>query len=53
MPEPQSSDGAISPAGAGGPMDLALEEGTSLEKNPAGPDGTGPAGKPRSLWSDA
>ncbi|MDG9686854.1 ABC transporter permease [Streptomyces sp. DH18] len=53
MPEPQSSDGAISPAGAGGPMDLAMAEGASLEKNPAGPDGTGPAGKPRSLWSDA
>ncbi|CAM5677219.1 hypothetical protein SCALM49S_00227 [Streptomyces californicus] len=53
MPEPQSSDGAISPAGTGGPMDLALEEGASLEKNPGGPDGTGPSGKPRSLWSDA
>ncbi|MGP3635150.1 ABC transporter permease [Streptomyces sp. 24-1644] len=53
MPEPLSSDGAISPAGAGGAMDLALDEGVSLEKTPGGPQGTGPAGKPRSLWSDA
>ncbi len=34
-------------------MDLALEEGTTLERTPGGPEGTGPAGKPRSLWSDA
>ncbi|MFD3655184.1 ABC transporter permease [Streptomyces sp. NPDC058620] len=53
MPEPLSSDGAISPTGAGGAMDLALDEGVSLEKTPGGPQGTGPAGKPRSLWSDA
>ncbi|MEU8673619.1 ABC transporter permease [Streptomyces sp. NPDC048560] len=53
MPEPLSEDGAISPAGAGGAMDLALEEGVSLEKTPGGPQGTGPAGKPHSLWSDA
>lgn len=34
-------------------MDLALEEGTTLERTPGGPQGTGPAEKPRSLWSDA
>lgn len=34
-------------------MDLALEEGTTLERTPGGPEGTGPAEKPRSLWSDA
>ncbi|MER5500730.1 MULTISPECIES: ABC transporter permease [unclassified Streptomyces] len=52
MPE-QTPDEAISSAGAGGAMDLALEEGTTLEKTPGGPEGTGPAQKPRSLWSDA
>ncbi|MFF2959471.1 ABC transporter permease [Streptomyces sp. NPDC057963] len=52
MPE-QTPDEAISPAGAGGVMDLALEEGTTLERTPGGPEGTGPAEKPRSLWSDA
>uniref|UniRef100_A0AAU3GV75 ABC transporter permease n=1 Tax=Streptomyces sp. NBC_01401 TaxID=2903854 RepID=A0AAU3GV75_9ACTN len=58
MPEPKPWDettgsGAISGAGTGGPMDLAVDEGTTLEKAPGGPDGTGPTGKPRSLWSDA
>ncbi|GAA2935199.1 MULTISPECIES: ABC transporter permease [Streptomycetaceae] len=58
MPEQQPWDeatggGAISGAGAGGAMDLAVDEGTTLEKTPGGPEGTGPAGKPRSLWSDA
>jgi oligopeptide transport system permease protein len=52
MPE-QTPDEAISSAGAGGVMDLALEEGTTLERTPGGPGGTGPAAKPRSLWSDA
>ncbi|MFF2325142.1 MULTISPECIES: ABC transporter permease [unclassified Streptomyces] len=52
MPE-QTPDEAISSAGAGGVMDLALEEGASLDKTPGGPEGTGPAEKPRSLWSDA
>ncbi|MFH8516750.1 ABC transporter permease [Streptomyces gelaticus] len=52
MPE-QTPDEAISSAGAGGVMDLALEEGTTLEKTPGGPEGTGPAEKPHSLWSDA
>ncbi|MFH8472974.1 ABC transporter permease [Streptomyces sp. NPDC018000] len=52
MPE-QTPDEAISPAGAGGAMDLALEEGATLERTPGGPEGTGPAEKPRSLWSDA
>ncbi|WP_329194874.1 ABC transporter permease [Streptomyces sp. NBC_01435] len=52
MPE-QTPEEAISSAGAGGVMDLALEEGTTLERPPGGPDGAGPAEKPRSLWSDA
>ena len=34
-------------------MDLATGEGETLEKTPGGPEGTGPAEKPRSLWSDA
>ncbi|MFJ7490354.1 ABC transporter permease [Streptomyces sp. NPDC097727] len=52
MPE-QTPGEAISSAGAGGVMDLALEEGATLERTPGGPEGTGPAEKPRSLWSDA
>ncbi|MER5359810.1 ABC transporter permease [Streptomyces sp. NPDC002785] len=52
MPE-QTPYESISSAGAGGVMDLALEEGTTLERTPGGPEGTGPAEKPRSLWSDA
>ncbi|MEJ8659535.1 MULTISPECIES: ABC transporter permease [Streptomyces] len=54
MPEPSHDDGrAIAPTGAGGTMDLATSEAETLEKVPGGPLGTGPAGKPRSLWSDA
>ncbi|WP_137993533.1 ABC transporter permease [Streptomyces vilmorinianum] len=56
MPEPlvPFDDGrAIDHTGAGAPNDLAMEEGESLEKTPGGPLGTGPASKPRSLWSDA
>lgn len=56
MPEPQHpgpDNGAIAATGMGGAMDLATSEGATLEKGPAGPDGAGPAGKPRSLWSDA
>ncbi|HEY9440559.1 MAG TPA: ABC transporter permease [Streptomyces sp.] len=54
MPEPKPWDDAVPGAGAGGTMDLAVDEGTALEKTPGGPDGTGgPAEKPRSLWSDA
>ncbi|WP_406061835.1 ABC transporter permease [Streptomyces sp. NBC_01077] len=56
MPEPLEpfDDGrAIDHTGAGGATDLAMEEGESLEKTPGGPLGTGPANKPRSLWSDA
>ncbi|GAA3476697.1 MULTISPECIES: ABC transporter permease [Streptomyces] len=52
MPE-QTPDEAISAGGAGAGMDLAIEEGETLEKTPGGPEGTGPAEKPRSLWSDA
>src|SRR5262245_49186737 len=57
MPEPKFDDGgAIAPTGAGGGMDLATAEGETLEQRPQagpGPLGTGPAGRPRSLWSDA
>ncbi|WP_327325869.1 ABC transporter permease [Streptomyces sp. NBC_01210] len=54
MPEPQyDNGGAIASTGAGGAMDLATTEGATLEKRPGGPEGTGPAEKPRSLWSDA
>ncbi|MFF1836217.1 ABC transporter permease [Streptomyces sp. NPDC058231] len=52
MPE-QTPDEAISAGGAGAGMDLAIEEGESLERTPGGPEGTGPAERPRSLWSDA
>ncbi|MBM9619542.1 ABC transporter permease [Streptomyces zhihengii] len=54
MPEQQPfDDNAIASTGAGGGTDLAMSEGETLEKTPGGPLGTGPAGKPRSLWSDA
>ncbi|CAM5268707.1 peptide ABC transporter permease [Streptomyces spiroverticillatus] len=51
MPEPTSpkDDLAVSGAGAGGAMDLAVAEGTSLEQ----PPGSGKSDKARSLWSDA
>ncbi|MEU0836152.1 ABC transporter permease [Streptomyces sp. NPDC056231] len=52
MPE-QTPDEAISAGGAGAGMGLAMGEGETLEKTPGGPEGTGPAEKPRSLWSDA
>ncbi|MDQ0907880.1 oligopeptide transport system permease protein [Streptomyces canus] len=50
MPESQEPEGAIAGTGAGGAMDLAVSEATTLEK---GPDDTGPQDRPRSLWSDA
>jgi len=55
MPEqpPYQSEGAVAGTGMGGTMDLATAEATTLEKTPGGPEGTGPEGKPRSLWSDA
>lgn len=54
MPEqPYEQEGAIAGTGMGGAMDLAASEATTLEKTPAGAEGTGPADKPRSLWSDA
>ncbi|MGV9242966.1 ABC transporter permease [Streptomyces sp. NPDC003710] len=56
MPEqPQQPEGAIAGTGMGGAMDLAASEASTLERTPggAGPRGTGPAGRPRSLWSDA
>ncbi|MFG2788645.1 ABC transporter permease [Streptomyces sp. NPDC048419] len=53
MPEQYESEGVISSAGTGGAMDLAVTEAETLERTPGGPEGTGPAGRPRSLWSDA
>ncbi|MER5909107.1 ABC transporter permease [Streptomyces sp. NPDC001982] len=54
MPDqPYEPDGVIAGTGMGGGMDLAASEAETLEKTPGGPLGTGPAGKPRSLWSDA
>ncbi|MGW3622831.1 ABC transporter permease [Streptomyces sp. NPDC000880] len=65
MPEsqqPNFDDAAIAPTGAGGAMDLATSEGTTLEldasaasggRAPGGPTGTGSAERARSLWSDA
>jgi oligopeptide transport system permease protein len=54
VPEPPyEPEGAIAGTGMGGAMDLAASEATTLERTPGGPQGTGPAGKPRSLWSDA
>jgi oligopeptide transport system permease protein len=60
MPEPQQNPhfddpahSAVAATGAGGAANLAMAEGETLEKAPGGPDGTGLAEKPRSLWSDA
>ncbi|MFF3324678.1 ABC transporter permease [Streptomyces sp. NPDC002889] len=58
MPDPQqpdrAGDNAIAPTGEGGTMDLAMDEGESLEKLLDSPEGDqGPADKPRSLWTDA
>ncbi|MEV4683465.1 ABC transporter permease [Streptomyces kurssanovii] len=60
MPEPQQNPhfddpahSAVAATGAGGAANLAMAEGETLEQAPGGPDGTGPADKPRSLWSDA
>ncbi|MEU0742151.1 ABC transporter permease [Streptomyces sp. NPDC006134] len=54
MPEqPYEPERAVAGTGMGGQMDLAVSEGTTLEKTPGGPEGTGPEGRARSLWSDA
>lgn len=54
MPEqPYEPEGAIAGTGMGGAMDLGASEAVTLERTPGGPQGTGPAGRPRSLWSDA
>ncbi|POX57622.1 peptide ABC transporter permease [Streptomyces sp. Ru62] len=55
MPEqsPYEPERAIAGTGMGGAMDLAASEATTLERTPGGPEGTGPTGRPRSLWSDA
>ncbi|MEY9486467.1 oligopeptide transport system permease protein [Streptomyces calvus] len=44
---------AVAGTGMGGTMDLGVDEAETLERRPTGPDGTGPQGRPRSLWSDA
>ncbi|MCW7942060.1 peptide ABC transporter permease [Streptomyces hygroscopicus] len=55
MPEqpPYEPEGAVAGTGMGGAMDLAASEASTLQRAPGGPVGTGPAGRPRSLWSDA
>ncbi|UFR02529.1 ABC transporter permease [Streptomyces sp. Go40/10] len=58
MPEqPYEPERAIAGTGMGGAMDLAASEATTLEGGPSAASGGrapgGPAGKPRSLWSDA
>ncbi|MFI1562493.1 ABC transporter permease [Streptomyces sp. NPDC020490] len=63
MPEqPREPAGAVAGTGMGGAMDLAASEATTLERTPGGtdvtggtggPGRTGPAGRPRSLRSDA
>ncbi|MGW1543880.1 ABC transporter permease [Streptomyces sp. NPDC002309] len=45
--------GAVAGTGMGGAMDLATSEARTLERPPAGPDTGAPAGRARSLWSDA
>ncbi|GAA1352319.1 ABC transporter permease [Streptomyces beijiangensis] len=52
MPEPQPYDPAIAGTGAGGAMDLAISEGSSLDGGPGGLP-KDPSEKARSLWSDA
>jgi oligopeptide transport system permease protein len=47
-----ADDGAIAGTGFGGSMDLASDEGVTLERDPEH-DGAEPADRPRSLWSDA
>jgi oligopeptide transport system permease protein len=52
MNDPRPPDeGAIAPTGAGGAMDLATSEGSTLEGRE--PQDGGPETQPRSLWSDA
>src|SRR5690606_18509748 len=44
---------ALAGAGLGGTTELGVDEAEVLQRPPAGPDGTGEQGPPRSLWSDA
>ncbi|MEU3185238.1 ABC transporter permease [Streptomyces sp. NPDC006923] len=53
LPAPGHRSAAVAPTGAGGAMDLAVSEGAALERGPGEPGAGGPAGKPRSLRSDA
>ncbi|WJV46388.1 ABC transporter permease [Streptomyces flavofungini] len=56
MPEPhEPAEGAIAGTGAGGAMDLAASEATTLAPGgpEGGPGGSGAAAPARSLWSDA
>lgn len=52
-PQPEQPQGAIAGTGAGGAMDLAISEGTTLEKTPGGPEGGGADDRAASLWADA
>ena len=49
LPQPQEPEGAIAGTGTGAAMDLAAAEAATVGAAEAGP----PAGRPRSLWSDA
>ncbi len=56
MPEPSSAQNpaeAVGDSGAGATMDLAAEEAGTLAAHVEPEAGAGPAGHPRSLWSDA
>jgi oligopeptide transport system permease protein len=57
MPEPSNPmddrQQSVAPGGFGSGMDLAAEEAVLVEGGTAGQAEGGPAGKPRSLWSDA
>ncbi|MFB9463692.1 ABC transporter permease [Streptomyces cinereospinus] len=53
MPDIREPQRAVAGTGMGGAMDLAAGEAETLERAPAGPDGGGRPGRPRSLWSDA
>jgi oligopeptide transport system permease protein len=53
MPEQYESEGAFSSTVVGGAMDLAVTEAETVEPTPGRPEAGGPAGRPRSLLSDA
>ncbi|MBC2868212.1 ABC transporter permease [Streptomyces mexicanus] len=51
--QPGEPRGPVAGTGTGGAMDLAASEAAGLAPDPGGPAPGGPAGRPRSLWSDA